>query len=177
MCLCQQSAVHIYNSHWSFRMNVLGFDPSEYWQAIFRSHGVAENRVGPIVNRFGPIDCECVHGYLPTAILGSGLFSIAALLLAAAIWFVLITTANYRLALQLSVGWLILTLVGIGLNLYTWSELWALAGPDGLTSTNEHFVLYLWSIPAQLVFNMAVFLIVPAGIIAGIRRLRRPGTG
>lgn len=166
MCLCRQTAVHIYEPDRTFMENVLG-------QPINRWLRTSFDPPPPGTPQFEFIDCWCANAYLPVALYGGGLFSLLAHSIAVAFLTGMAMGARSQRLIQIAIGWAIVTLAGIAYN-YTQflNDKQLVVEPSVIARAERTLEMYLISIPIQFAFNAILFLALPTLIFLGLKRLK-----
>lgn len=173
MCLCRQTAVHIYNSDQSLLGNVLGWRINNWLRMTF-------DPPPPGTPRFGFVSCECVNAYLPAALFGGGLFAFFAHLIAVGFLLSIAAGVEVRRLVQIVLAWSFFTLVGIAYNYHQISKYeHLLVDPPAILRFDRALATYLSAVPIQFAFNGLIFLGLPAVVILAAKRVaswKKPAT-
>ena len=164
MCLCRQTAVHIYKADQSPLANVLGGEILDPLRMIFYDPP-------PDVHRLELISCECVDAYLPVALIGGGPFALFAHLIAGGFLLGIAMGTELRRLVYIAMAWSLVTLAGIAYNFRQFSNNKdLLVDPEMIESLDRSLNSYLSAIPVQFAFNALLFLGIPAFILLALKR-------
>ena len=164
MCLCRQTAVHIYKADKSPLANVLGGEILDPLRMIFYDPP-------PDAHRLELISCECVDAYLPVALIGGGPFALFAHLLAGGFLLGIAMGAELRHLIYIAMAWSLVTLSGITYNFRQYSnDRNLLVDPEMIASFDRSLNSYLIAIPVQFAFNALLFLGIPAFVLLPLKR-------
>lgn len=161
MCTCLRSAVHHYSAQKTPLENVLGSELTTY---LAEQLGLREPNRFEVIG--GIWDC-CPGGYLPAA-LELGAFALMAFVLAliiGAIW-----GSRPKLVIVALGLWLTTICGGTFMDFQSRQRFFSFWHPD---KQQEYLASYLNAIPEQILFEAAIFLILPAAITYAVVRFGR----
>ena len=158
MCLCEQTAVHIYDSQQSLLHNLVGWQNTQW---------LTEQFGPPLSGRF-TVDCPCADAYLPAA-MGAGVHSLIAIAVAIGVGAAL--AVRPKLAAILAALWILIIAAGIHAD-YSERVDWAGHLADSRRSAHaEYLASYVHAVPVQFLVDALILLALPAGLTLAITRL------